>query len=556
MRILKKIIKVLLVSILILLIALGAFSLYVYSIADANPPKLTKVQEEEKIPTPIQQDSVSYAIGDNWITQNQYGLYEMYVSGAPYERGVKAGELSKTLVQFQEHAFTDQIKKMIPSEKYLKFLKYVIGFINRDLSAHVTKEYQEEIYGISQSASDSFQWVGDNYSRILNYHAAHDVGHALQNLMLVGCTSFGAWGHQAEGGMVLGRNFDFWVGDEFAENKIVEFVAPDSGYNFAYVTWGGFIGVVSGMNEQGLTVTINAAPSEIPYGAATPVSLVAREILQYAKNIKEAIAIARSREMFVSESFMIGSAKDQKAILIEKTPSQMDIVEPKDELITSTNHYQGATLGHTQLNLKAMETSASVYRQNRLLELIRQKAPLNTQKAADILRDKNGLGNKDIGLGNEKAINQLIAHHSIIMMPDSLRMWVSASPFQLGAYVCYDLKKVFQEHSKPKNGTVSEASFLIEPDSFLRTPEFTKFEYFRTVKNSLLYDYDHQYIFDIDRFLASNSNYYDTYSILGDQYAQQGNKDLAKEMYNEALKKEIATQQERSVIQKKISKLK
>src|SRR5690606_27377897 len=111
-----------------------------------------------------------------------------------------------------------------------------------------------------------------------------------------------------------------------------------------YITWAGFIGVVSGMNDQGLTVTINAAKSSIPTGAATPVSLVAREILQYAADIDEAIVIAHRRNMFVSESFLIGSARDHKSVVVEKTPDTLAVYDPGSDEVICTNHYQSNLL--------------------------------------------------------------------------------------------------------------------------------------------------------------------------------------------------------------------
>lgn len=554
MRVVKKIFKFLLIFFAVLVVLFGAFAIYVYNVADATPPVLTE-KEKIHISTPQVKDSIT-TLGDNWISRNEYGLYEMYISGSPYERGLKAGALSKQLIVDQEIAFTNQIKSMIPSEGYLKFLKYIIGFMNRDLSDHISREYKMEIYGISQYALDSFDWIGTRYSRILNYHAAHDVGHAMQNMMLVGCTSFGAWANKTEdSSLIIGRNFDFWVGDAFAENKIVEFVAPDSGYNFAYITWGGFIGVVSGMNEKGLTVTINAAPSQIPFGAATPVSLVAREILQYAQNINEAIHIAQTRKMFVSESFLIGSAKDKKAVVIEKTPKKLDVYYPTDNSITCTNHYQSTELLMEESNREQMKNSASVYRQKRLLQLMESDYPLNPAKVAEILRNQKGLNNSDIGLGNEKAINQLIAHHSIIMMPDSLRFWVSTNPWQLGAYVCYDLKKVFEQKAKPGKGTVSVARYTIPADSFLKTDDYQHYLYFRLVKNKQAFGHT-DYNFNPDSLMFANPSYYDTYRILGDYYMHFGNRAKAEEMYAMALKKEIATEEERKSIQKKLKSLK
>jgi len=547
MRILKKILKGIAWFTGILLLLLLCFCIYVWKVSDVKPPAVADTGAVQL--TRHQVGSTSYTIGNNWLRKSRYGLYEMYTSGAPFERGVINGKLSQELVVAQEEAFTHQIKKMIPSDRYLKFLKYIVGFMNRDLPAHVTDEYKQEIYGISLSASDSFRWIGSNYARQLNYHAAHDIGHALQNMMLVGCTSFSAWdGKTANGAMIVGRNFDFWVGDEFARNKIVSFVAPAGGHKFAFITWGGFIGVVSGMNDKGVTVTINAARSSIPFGAATPVSLVAREVLQYAGDIKEAVAIAHKRKMFVSESFLVASAADHRSVLIEKTPDTLAVYDPQLDNIQCSNHYQSDLFRTQDLNKEQMAGSASVYRLQRTRELLQQNYPLTPEKAARVLRDYKGLGGADIGIGNEKAVNQFIAHHSVIFMPDSLRMWVSTGPWQLGTYVCYDLRKVFAMQGLQQDAEIADTALNIAPDTFLQSDTYKKFLLFRQAKM----DWMDKLNVNVQQWIPNNPQYYDAYRLTGDYYMAQKDYNRALNAYKTGLTKEIATVKEREQMQKKL----
>lgn len=550
MRIFRKILKTTAIALGIFLVFCIIMAVYIYNVSEFTPPAITENSPEYKSNAV---DGSLYDIDNDWIKKNEYDLYEVSVSGSPYQLGLKNGILSRQQVVSQEVAFTEQIKQMVPSEGWRNVLKYIIGFINRDLTNHVTNEYQQEIYGISRSASDSFSWIGDNYTRLMNYHAAHDIGHALQNMMLVGCTSFGAWGDKTEdGSMLIGRNFDFWVGDKFAENKIVAFYNPEKGHKFAYITWGGFIGVVSGMNDKGLTVTINAAKSDVPGGAATPVSLVAREVLQYAATIDEAITIAKNRTMFVSESFLVGSAKDGRAVVIEKTPDEISIYETQNNDIQCTNHYQSKLFSNQELNVKQKERSASVYRYQRLQQLVGSNYPLTPQKMANILRDRSGLNGADIGNGNEKAVNQLIAHHSVIFQPDSLRMWVSTGNWQLGEYICYDLRKVFKMNGLNKDTSIIESHLTIPADTFLQTQQYRDFLTFRKNKLSLLQGGS----VDTAQVVRANPNFYDAYRIAGDYCMQQQWYKAALGYYTTALTKEVATIDEKEAITEKIARCK
>ena len=61
--------------------------------------------------------------------------------------------------------------------------------------------------------------------------------------------------------------------------------------------------------------------------------------------------------MFVSESFLVGSAEDNKAVIIEKTPDSLDIYDPQKDFIVCANHFQSNGLGKSKpiLNADAMK---------------------------------------------------------------------------------------------------------------------------------------------------------------------------------------------------------
>ncbi len=532
---------------------------YFLIIAIDHPPKvvdLSSLNVQRLHPSPD-----TYIYGRNWLRKSESGLWEAYVEGKPFERGVAFGKLTKELLYYQETSFVEQIRELVPSDSYLKVLKYFIAFFNRNLDTSIPEEYRYEIYGTSFSCSPEYDFIGSGYQRQLNYHAAHDIGHALQGLNMVACTSFSVWQNSsADSSLLVARNFDFYMGEKFAENKIVCFVNPASGHKFMMVTWADLIGVVSGMNDKGLTVTLNAAKSTIPHQAATPVTLLAREILQYASNIEEAYAISKKRKLFVSESIMIGSAHDGKTAIIEKSPDRSDLVFPDTTLIICSNHYQGKAFARDENNLENIRGTDSYSRYLRVEELLSEHKPSDINDMVRILRDQRGLGNKDVGMGNQLSVNQLIAHHSVVFKPDSLLVWVSAGPWQEGKFIGYDLKKVFNLDVSQiaENKEIYTASRTIPADTFLNSEKYRQFRQYQNMskqltllrknKRPLPENFDQSY-------RATNPSLYLTYVHLGQYYEAVGIFDKALSCYNNAISCALPGLDEKKKLQEKAAEL-
>lgn len=498
--------------------------------------------------------------GDSFLQKNHHGLWELYVEGNPQELGLFQGALLEDLLHYQEKVFFSKVEEWVPSQFRQFFLRQFLKWYNRKLYLHVPEEYQTEIYALSQYASSDYDFVAPKYLRYLYLHAAHDIGHALRDLALVGCSSLAVWDEASQdGSLLIGRNFDFYAGDDFAKNKIVSFIAPDQGHSFVSVSWPGMIGVVSGMNTQGLTVTMNAGKSAIPKMAKTPVSILARNILQYAHTTDQAIEIARKTEVFVSESIMVGSAQEKKVVLIEISPEKMDVyqVSNQNHLVCS-NHFQSEGYVADAANIKQIQESHSLYRFDRMNELLASHGALNQNTMAAILRNVNGHNDTAIGYGNEKALNQLLAHHAVIFQPESLKIWVSTAPYQLGAFVCYDLNLVFGGQINAGN-RLSLQSEELPADPFLYSEAYQNYELFRVLNREFDHALNNKNITlsrqQIKAYQDSNPDYWVVYYKLGEYYLQKGYDRAAAQAFEKALTKEITTLPDKQMIEKKLKKI-
>lgn len=544
----KRLFKYTLIALAAILVLPTAFLCGLYLTADMEQPAVTIDTAAYRVT-----DHGGYAVcHGSFLRRNPHGLWELYTAGSPEESGAAAGALTAGLMHYQEQVFVDQIREFVPSEGYLKFLGGMIRIFNRNLGRHVPEEYRREIYARSLYCSHDFDAIGTPYERQLNYHAAHDIGHAMSQYMLVGCSSFAAWGGASDDGKpVVGRNFDFYMGDDFARNKIVTFCRPQAGYPFASIGWAGMIGVLSGMNSEGLTVTINAAKGPVPLASATPISILAREILQHAATIAEALEIARRRDTFVSESLLVASARDGRAAIIEKTPRRTVLYEGDGEYLICTNHYQSEAFADDGDNRENIAMTDSPHRFARLEELMTANAPLDVPAAAAMLRDQRGTGGKDIGVGNDCSVNQSIAHHSVIFKPATLQMWVSTSPWQGGAFVCYDLGAILRNPDPAAE--LYDAALEIPSDTAYLARDYPRVVAYRQLGARIRRAIKAGRKADgelTETFARTNPQNFHTWKLLGEYYLSQGDDGRAAQSFGRALEAGVPRRDELLAIER------
>lgn len=409
-------------------------------------------------------------LGQSWTAQRE-GLTVIRLKGSPFAMGYASGKLLEQKMHTLEDEFLVMIHHYVPQQWKINVLKTYVTFRNRHLSRFVPLDYRLQILGTTLGCSDAHPELGDYYDRLLNYHAAHDISYMMIDNPLIskaGCTAFGAWGDAtADGHLITGRNFDWEAADVFSRDRVVLLYEPDDGIPFVSLAWASMAGVVSGMNRAGVSISINGAPSSLPAETATPVALVAREVLQQAHNLTNALEIIRTNRVFVSTLLLVGSRADGKFVVVEKTPQTTTVREAGADFIVSANHFETDPLKDDERNLHYLAEGTSLTRYKRMNELLQtHHGHLTPSQAAELLRDRHLPGGKFPGNGHRGTLNALIATHATIMDLTEGIFWAASPPHQLGKFVAFDLNDFDRELP----------TLTIPDDAMLTNGEFEKFQ--------------------------------------------------------------------------------
>ena len=388
-------------------------------------------------------------LGQSWLARRE-GVLVVRLKGSPFAMGYASGVLLTDQMHTLENEFLDMIHGYVPQPWKVNLLKSYVLYRNRHLSDFVPLDYRQQIYGTILGCPDIHPELGDYYNRMLNYHAAHDVSYLMIDNPLVaraGCTAFGAWGGATRNNhLITGRNFDWEAAEVFSRDRVVILCEPDNAIPFISLAWASMAGVVSGMNRAGVSVTINGAPSDLPGETATPVAMVARDVLQQAHNLTEAMEIIRNAKVFVSTLWLVGSRADGKFVVVEKTPAATQVREADGDAIVCANHFLTPGLKDSERNKSYAAEATSLSRFQRMTELLSAaRGELDAARAVEMLRDRNLPGGGFPGNGHRATINALIATHATVMDLTDGIFWAAAPPHQLGKFVAFDVNDFDRE---------------------------------------------------------------------------------------------------------------
>ncbi|NQT87525.1 hypothetical protein HQ560_12220 [bacterium] len=336
--------------------------------------------------------------------ENVSGIPVLHLTGTPAEMGAQQGTLFKKRFGVLRREY---LNKFIQGAG----MRTALVLAGMAFQGFMPKAYIEEMQALAAEAGETYQTVV-----IANTF--------LDTLRVFRCSVFIAEGKAArEGRLLFARNNDFpslGIAHKSTVLTVYHHAAPR--HSFISVGWPGIIGVITGMNDLGLTVATLVSTSSAPMQPGLPSFMMYRRILEECATPDQALALVRATTRTSANNLAV-AAPGAEPLIIEFDAKQVAARRPDRGILMATNHFRSPV--HTA---RPLPHDSRWHTLTRLAGKLRGRADLRS--LVDVLR----------------AVQQrTLTIQSMIFEPETQRLHVAVGriPAASGPYVTLDCKRLF-----------------------------------------------------------------------------------------------------------------
>lgn len=275
------------------------------------------------------------------------------------------------------------------------------------------------------------------------------------------------------GGMFHARNLDYPIPGPWESAQICSFHEPREAGEipvFSVSSAGVHTTGITAMNAAGLTLATHAHFGARISLRGTPIVILGDRVIRHAKRLAEAVDLVRAAPRIANWSFVMSSASENRAIVMEMTPDRHHVREMEGPALIHTNYFHGSLLQKTEVSLchsYAADLRGRFCNMEQTLQKITDSgARVDAPALARMLGShEDGLDGETRIVGNTVSVVSTV--QSVIFAPGEQIAWIGArgeSPAALGGFLQINCNDFWAD----PEGHVHTISNTYYPESFLR----------------------------------------------------------------------------------------
>jgi hypothetical protein len=242
------------------------------------------------------------------------GYRVLHLKGTPYEMGYQQGTLLNGECKALLHdLFDGKFKESKYELLGVKLpIQQAIASIFSMQRPYIPDRYIEEMQGLADALEIDAQTV----------FAANSIPE------LFHCSGFALLAEITEPGSLLhGRVLDYGVDWKLQEHAVLVIAEPNGRIPFVNVTYAGFIGSVTGMNNEQVSIG-EMGGRGFGKWQGTPMAFLVRRVLEEGHSLEDAVEIFKNSKRTCEYFFVIADAKSNSAAGIDGSADHFKMLKP------------------------------------------------------------------------------------------------------------------------------------------------------------------------------------------------------------------------------------